>query len=38
MAHNDTELQMLLKKEVVEIAEKWHPTCEMLKNHNLTHE
>ena len=27
-----------LKKEVVEIAEKWHPNCEMLKKHNLTHD
>ncbi len=27
-----------LKKEVVEIAEKWHPNCEMLKKHNLDHE
>jgi hypothetical protein len=26
-----------LKKEVVEIAEKWHPNCEMLKKHNLDH-
>jgi uncharacterized protein YcsI (UPF0317 family) len=27
-----------LKKELVEIAEKWHPNCEMLKTHNLTHD
>ena len=27
-----------LKKEVVEIAEKWNPNCEMLKKHNLTHD
>jgi len=26
-----------LKKEVVEIAEKWHPNCDMLKKHNLDH-
>jgi hypothetical protein len=26
-----------LKKELVEIAEKWHPNCEMLKKHNLGH-
>jgi hypothetical protein len=25
----------VLKKEVVEIAEKWHPDCDMLKKHNL---
>ena len=27
----------VIKKEVVEIAEKWHPNCEMLKKHNLEH-
>ena len=27
-----------LKKEVVEIAEKWHQNCEMLKKHNLAHD
>jgi len=27
----------VLKKEVVEIAEKWHPNCDMLKKHNLDH-
>jgi len=26
-----------LKKEVVEIAEKWHPNCEMIRKHNLDH-
>ena len=26
-----------LKKEIVEIAEKWHDTCRMLKEHNLGH-
>ena len=26
-----------LKKEVVEIAEKWHPNCEMIRKHNLYH-
>jgi uncharacterized protein YcsI (UPF0317 family) len=27
-----------LKKEVVEIAEKWHPDCEIIRKHNLDHE
>ena len=28
----------VLKKEIVEIAEKWHDNCRMLKEHNLKHE
>jgi len=27
-----------LKKEVVEIAEKWNSGCEILRSHNLAHE
>jgi len=27
-----------LRKEVVEIAEKWNENCEMLRKHNLSHE
>ena len=27
-----------LKKEIVEIAEKWHDNCRMLAEHNLGHE
>jgi uncharacterized protein YcsI (UPF0317 family) len=27
-----------LKKELVEIAEKWHPDCGMIHRHNLEHE
>jgi hypothetical protein len=27
-----------LKKEIVEIAEKWHDNSRMLKKHNLGHE
>jgi hypothetical protein len=26
-----------LKKQVVEIAEKWNDNCEMLRQHNLKH-
>ena len=26
-----------LRKQVVEIAEKWHDNCEMLRQHNLKH-
>jgi uncharacterized protein YcsI (UPF0317 family) len=28
----------VLKKEIVEIAEKWHDNCRMLNEHNLKHE
>lgn len=28
----------MLKKEIVEIAEKWHPNCDMIRKHNLDHE
>ncbi len=28
----------VLKKEIVEIAEKWHPNCDMIRKHNLDHE
>ena len=27
-----------LKKEMIEIAEKWNPDCNLLKVHNLEHE
>ena len=27
-----------LRKEIVEIAEKWHPDCSMVRKHNLDHE
>ena len=27
-----------LKKEIVEIAEKWHDNCRMLTEHNIGHE
>ncbi len=27
----------MLKKEVVEIAEKWHPNCEMIREDYLDH-
>ena len=26
-----------LRRQVVEIAEKWNDNCEMLRNHNLEH-
>ena len=26
-----------LKKEIIEIAEKWHDSCHMLREHNLGH-
>jgi len=28
----------MLKKEIVEIAEKWHPNCDTIRKHNLNHE
>ena len=27
-----------LKKEIVQIAEKWHDNCRMLNEHNVGHE
>lgn len=27
-----------LKKEIIEIAEKWNNNCELLKEHNIEHE
>ena len=27
-----------LRREIVEIAEKWHDGCRMLRRHNLDHE
>ena len=27
-----------LKKEIIEIAQKWHSDCQLLRFHNLKHE
>ena len=27
-----------LRKEIVQIAEKWHDSCQMLREHNLSHD
>ncbi len=28
----------VLKQEIIAIAERWHDGCDMLRNHNLSHE
>ena len=33
----DDSLLGELRKQVVEIAEKWNDNCEMLRQHNLKH-